>query len=141
MTALMSRPINIRKLNSAMINIAADKNKVIVAITDVYTQKSGQFFLSLFLKSAGTLFYGAEGTGRIDQILRDYFEQNKSVNEVIAKDLMLLFIEKGIFNKDHRDGLPIRDLLRELDAERTLSFLKHIKVDRKATNRNWYFAR
>lgn len=79
--------------------------------------------------------------GRIDQIVRDYFEKSKSVNEMMAKDLMQLFIEKGIFDKDYRNGLPIRNLLRELDAENKLALLKHVKVVRNTINRNWYFKR
>lgn len=80
--------------------------------------------------------------GRIDQIVRDYFLENSSLNEIPAKDLMGLFIEKGIFNKDYsRPGLPIRNLLRELDAENKLSLLKHCKVVRNQVNRNWYFKR
>jgi hypothetical protein len=79
-------------------------------------------------------------TGRIDQIVRDYFNNNPSVKEVPAKDLMQLFIDKGIFNKDYlRPGLPIRNLLRKLDAENKLSLLKHCKVVRHTKNRNWYF--
>ncbi len=65
--------------------------------------------------------------GRIDQLVRDYFEKNKSVNEVLSKELMPLFIDKGIFTKNHRDGLPIRNLLRELDAENKLNLLKTCK--------------
>lgn len=79
--------------------------------------------------------------GRIDQIVRDYFEKNKTQQEVPAKDLMPHFIEKGIFTKDHRAGLPIRNLLRELDAENKLHLLKHVKVIRNTVNRNWYFSR
>lgn len=78
--------------------------------------------------------------GRIDQTVRDYFDSNPSIKEVAAKDLMELFVEKGIFNKDYsRPGLPIRNLLRQLDAENKLSLLKHCKVVRHAVNRNWYF--
>lgn len=78
--------------------------------------------------------------GRIDQVVRDYFNSNPSVKEVPAKDLMQLFVDKGIFNKDYsRPGLPIRNLLRELDKENKLSLLKHCKVIRHAVNRNWYF--
>ncbi len=79
--------------------------------------------------------------GRIDQIVRDYFEINKSVNGISAKELMTLFILKGIFKSNHRDGLPIRNFLRELDATNNLKLLKHLKVDRKEINRNWYFIR
>jgi hypothetical protein len=77
--------------------------------------------------------------GRIDQITRDHFENKGSVGEILAKDLMYLFIKKGIFKKDHRDGLPIRKLLRKLEEENKLSLLRHIRVDRKSVNRNWYF--
>ncbi len=79
--------------------------------------------------------------GRIDQVVRDYFYSNSSVSEIPAKDLMPLFIEKGIFFKDHRNGLPIRQLLRELDAVEQLYLLESVKVIRNAVNRNWYFVK
>lgn len=80
--------------------------------------------------------------GRIDQIVRDHFANNPSLNEVLAKDLMPLFIAKGIFNKDYfRLGLPIRNLLRRLDKENKLSLLSHCKVIRNPVNRKWYFSR
>ena len=79
--------------------------------------------------------------GRIDQIVRDYFEANPSLNEIAAKDLMPLFIKKGIFPKNYDDGFPIRNLLRELDAENKLHLLQLVKVDRKVVNRNWYFSK
>ncbi|HMG67270.1 MAG TPA: hypothetical protein VK588_06270 [Chitinophagaceae bacterium] len=80
-------------------------------------------------------------TGRIDQVVRDYFEKNKSISEILAKDLMPLFIEKGIFLKDQKKGLPIRQLLRDLDAAGKLSMLKLVQVVRKDAIRNWYFAK
>lgn len=79
--------------------------------------------------------------GRIDQIIRDFFSDNPSINEIMAKELMPLFIKKGIFTKNYRDGLPIRSILRELDSESKLSLLKNCKVVRKTVNRNWYFNR
>jgi hypothetical protein len=80
--------------------------------------------------------------GRIDQIVRDYFKANPSIKEIAAKDLMPLFVANGIFNKDYsRPGLPIRNILRALDAENKLGLLKHCKVVRNAVNRNWYFSR
>ena len=79
--------------------------------------------------------------GRIDQCVQDYFSANPSVREVLAKELMPRFIEKGIFRNDYKDGLPIRNFLRELDAAGKLSLLLNCKVIRKAVNRNWYFER
>ena len=77
--------------------------------------------------------------GRIDQIVRDYFAAHPDQKEVLAKDLMPLFVEKTIFFKDQRGGLPIRTLHRQLDQENKLSLLKHVRVVRHAVNRNWYF--
>lgn len=79
--------------------------------------------------------------GRIDQCVRDYFEKNGSLHEIPAKDLMPLFIQKGIFLKDDRKGFPIRELLRELHDADKLDLLKHSKVVRKDVNRNWYFVK
>lgn len=80
--------------------------------------------------------------GRIDQVVRDFFRENPVVEEIPAKDLMQLFVDKGIFNKDYsRPGLPVRNLLRTLDAENKLGMLKHCKVVRNTVNRNWYFTR
>ncbi len=79
--------------------------------------------------------------GRIDQIVRDYFADRPTEKEVSARSLMPVFIEKGIFEKDHRAGFPIRLLLRQLDAADKLYLLKHVSVVRKEMNRNWYFVR
>jgi len=76
--------------------------------------------------------------GRIDQIIRDYFIANPGEIIILAKNMMPLFIEKEIFSKDHREGKPIRDIFRMLDAEKSLHLLHHCKVVRKAKNRNWY---
>jgi len=82
--------------------------------------------------------YKLHRIGRVDQIVRDYFTKHTE-NEILAKDLMPLFIEKGIFKKDSKCGLPIRNLLREMDAANKLDLLKHVKVIRKTINRSWYF--
>jgi hypothetical protein len=77
--------------------------------------------------------------GRIDQIIRDWFAAHPSQIEVQAKELMGLFIEKGIFLKNSKDGKPIRDLLRDLDKEKKLHLLSHVWVVRHVVNRSWYF--
>ena len=78
--------------------------------------------------------------GRIDQIVRDHFDSNPSLKEIAAKDLMPVFVKKGVFKKD-KEGKPIQNLLRELDAANKLYLLRHVKVDRKIVNRNWYFSK
>jgi len=72
-------------------------------------------------------------------VVSDYFEKNVSVKEVMAKDRMPLFIQKGIFLNDYNNGLQIRKLLRDLDRENKMNLLKYVKVIRKDINRNWYF--
>lgn len=85
--------------------------------------------------------YKIHKAGRIDQVIRDFFNDNSSVKEVLAKELMPLFIDKNLFNKNQRDGLPIRNFLRELDMENKLDLIQHCKVSRNNKNRNWYFIR
>lgn len=53
----------------------------------------------------------------INSVLRDYFADKTNPRQVPALELMGLFIDKGVFNKDHRNGLPIRNVLRKLHKE------------------------
>lgn len=55
------------------------------------------------------------------------------------KDLMLILIEKGFFAKDHREGLPLRNVLRDLDARNELYLLPQVRADRKEKNVSWFF--
>ncbi|MGK9118036.1 hypothetical protein [Olivibacter jilunii] len=68
-----------------------------------------------------------------------YFKKNPSVETVSAKDLMPYFIEAGIFEKDHKSGLPIRKILRELDTENSLHLIPCVRQERKQKNTNWFF--
>ena len=78
---------------------------------------------------------------RINKVVSDYFASHASVDKIRAKDLMEEFIAAGIFKADRRNGLPIRDLLRELDDQGRLSELPNVEPERKARNTNWYFVR
>lgn len=75
----------------------------------------------------------------INNVLRDYFAKYPKSGMILAKEFMPLFIEKSIFNKDYRDGLPIRKVLRELDDEDLLDKIPYVHVERKTKNANWYF--
>ncbi|RRN76358.1 hypothetical protein EIM50_25085, partial [Pseudoxanthomonas sp. SGD-10] len=77
----------------------------------------------------------------INQVLTDYFNVNRSVQLIPAKDMMPYFIKEGVFNKDDKNGLPIRNLLRALDKNNQLSLIPFVYADRKAINTNWYFQR
>lgn len=78
---------------------------------------------------------------RINKVVSDYFASHASVDKIRAKDLMEEFIAAGIFKADRRNGLPIRDLLRELDDQGRLSELPNVEPERKEINTYWYFVR
>lgn len=77
---------------------------------------------------------------RINCVLKEYFCQPPNAGTIPAKDFMSLFIEAGIFNKDEKNGLPIRKLLRELDDSNELSSIPFVIKQQKALNRNWFFS-
>ena len=77
----------------------------------------------------------------INRALEEYFSLNNSGNDIPAKDLMPWFIEKGVFVKDVKNGLPIRKILRELDKKGQLYKIPRAYADRKSKNINWYFLR
>lgn len=82
----------------------------------------------------------------IDQLnaaVESYFDKNKSISEIPAKDLMPLFVKIGIFAADSKDrpGKPLRDFLRKLDRENNLHLIPSLYADRKDKNTFWYFRR
>jgi hypothetical protein len=67
------------------------------------------------------------------------FLEKKKLNDAKPKDLMPILIEKGFFKKDHREGLPLREILRELDKRNELYLLPQVRADRKEKNVSWFF--
>jgi hypothetical protein len=80
-------------------------------------------------------------TSQINQVLQEYFEVNKTVRSIPAKDMMPYFILAGVFEKDNKNGLPIRAVLRRLDAKNQLQQIPFVYAERKAANTKWYFQR
>lgn len=78
---------------------------------------------------------------RICEVIALFFEKNVSVSKIPAKDLMSHFIRAGIFPADHKNGLPIRKILRELDEANQLKLIPYVLPERKQANTNWYFIR
>lgn len=76
---------------------------------------------------------------RINSTIKDYFEKKPAVRTIPAKDLMPEFIKAGIFAKDYRDGLPIRNVLRELDRSYDLMRIPFVRAERKRINTFWFF--
>lgn len=75
----------------------------------------------------------------INSVLSAYFADKTNPRQVPALELMGLFIDKGIFNKDHRNGLPIRNVLRKLNNEGRLHDIPYAHVELKKKNIYWTF--
>jgi len=71
---------------------------------------------------------------KINEVVEKYFNEHPKVDKIWAKDLMPEFMEAGVYASNHRDGLPLRDDLRDWDRENRLSALKYLLVDRKDIN-------
>lgn len=77
----------------------------------------------------------------INKVLKDFFENNPNIHKIAAKELMPNFITAGIFSKDIKGGLPIRSLLRKLDASNSLHLIPYVFAQRNTANTNWFFQR
>lgn len=75
---------------------------------------------------------------KMGYVIQAYLEKEKLV-EAKPKDLMPILIEKGFFTKDHRKGLPLREILRDLDARNELYLLPQVRAERKEVNVSWFF--
>ena len=76
----------------------------------------------------------------INNVLRDYFADKTNPRIVPALEFMGLFVDKGIFNKDYRNGLPIRNILRKLHSEGRLHAIPYARGELKKKNIYWTFA-
>ncbi|MGL1885491.1 MAG: hypothetical protein OCD76_03160 [Reichenbachiella sp.] len=67
------------------------------------------------------------------------FLVKSSIKDAKPKDLMQTLVESNYFTKDHREGLPLRKILRDLDERNMLYLLPQVTVERGAKNRSWFF--
>jgi len=67
------------------------------------------------------------------------FLQKEKLNTAKPKDVMPWLIKQGYFNSDHREGLPLRNVLRQLDIGNKLYLLPNLVVERKEVNTFWSF--
>ena len=77
----------------------------------------------------------------VNLVVQQYFKKHPRETKIPAKDLMPEFVKHGIFPKDHRNGLPIRKLLRDLDKNNQLKAIPFAFAERGAANTNWFFVR
>ncbi len=76
---------------------------------------------------------------KINKVIEAYFNANASQTIVPVKELMSAFIEAGIFTKDIKKGLPIRLILRDLDASNQLNLIPFVHAERHGEHTYWYF--
>ena len=77
----------------------------------------------------------------INNAVEMFFNEYPSINTAKPKDLMPICIRTGMFNKDHRAGLPLRKILRELDKAEKLHLIPSLVAERKEKNIYWSFIR
>ncbi|GAL74314.1 hypothetical protein JCM19275_3169 [Nonlabens ulvanivorans] len=75
---------------------------------------------------------------KMSYIIQDFLIQN-NLGDAKPKDLIPVLIEKGYFKNDHRYGLHLLNVLRELDEKNLLYLLPQVRVERKEKNRYWFF--
>ncbi len=75
---------------------------------------------------------------KMGYVIEAYLKKEQLQNAK-PKDLMPILIENGFFTKDHRNGLPLRNILRTLDKENKLHLLPQVTPERKETNTFWFF--
>lgn len=80
-----------------------------------------------------------EQINKINAVLAAYFDKHRG--EIVpAKDLMPEFVKAGVFQQDITNGLPIRQLLRDLDSRDRLNLIPYIRPERKNFNTKWFFS-
>lgn len=77
----------------------------------------------------------------INNVIKAYFDSHPFVNRIPVKKLIPEFIKAGIFQKNYKDGLPIRNEVRHLDKTNSLQLIPYVFAERKVKNTNWYFVR
>ncbi len=76
---------------------------------------------------------------QINFVLKEYFDHNKTVKIVAAKDMMPYFVLAGIFSKDIENGLPIRNLINDLERKNLTKNIPYLFADKKLVYTKWYF--
>ena len=80
-------------------------------------------------------------TQKINEAVDAYFENNSSVDCFAAKKIMPDLVKAGVFVKDKKNGLPLRQVLRLLDEKKGLGSIPLIYAERIGVDVYWYFVR
>lgn len=77
----------------------------------------------------------------INQVIDKYFNDNPQEVWIAAKEIMPELIKAGVFKMDHRNGLPLRKVLRTLDKNKELNKIPFVHAERHDKNTFWYLVR
>ncbi len=80
-----------------------------------------------------------ENIKKINDIIDQYFKSNPSEDWIPVKTIMPELIIAGVFVKDERKGLPIRKVLRRLDANSQLDKIPSAHGEKDGEAVYWYF--
>ncbi len=80
-----------------------------------------------------------EKVKEINLVIEEFFKQNSTLEIIPVKTLMPHFIKAGIFIKDIKNGMPIRQVLRELDKADELKLIPYTHAKRQEQSIYWYF--
>ena len=76
----------------------------------------------------------------INKVLEEFFADSTNPRCIKPKVLMEILVQKGVYNKkDKRDGLPLRNLLRELNEENNLKAIPYAYGEKKEKYIYWSF--
>jgi len=78
---------------------------------------------------------------KINEEVDSYFESNPDLDFFPAKKLMPSLIDAGVFDRDRKNGLPLRQKLKTLDENDELSLIPRVYPERFGQDTYWYFLR
>ncbi len=78
---------------------------------------------------------------KINEAIQTYFEENPNTKWFPAKKLMPLLVRNGVFNKDKKNGQPLRQELRTLDKNDQLGEIPSVHAERIGVDTYWYFVK
>ncbi len=76
---------------------------------------------------------------KINEAVEAYFETNPNTDCFAAKKLMPALVKSGVFSGDKKNGLPLRQVLRALDAKGELESIPRVHAERIGIDVYWYF--
>ena len=78
---------------------------------------------------------------RINEAVDAYFESHADIQQFSAKKIMPDLVKNGVFIRDIKNGMPLRQVLRALDIQGELELVPRAYAERIGADIYWYFVR